>query len=251
MKSLLSLDSSSTESDVFYVKRSSEEGKPARNNTPAVLNSTQLSAAMSSGTITISSVASLEPQIVTIDSDSNESTFPYGFGNQHPIVPLNFNDLNLPPNPFKVLATMAVIRADEADSTQSPEPSIPSPISMPPMDVSTIKGWVTTHPKTNDALFYSDDEPRRVVWDSTSSETFDSNEPRHVSLTSSPSPRPPPQRRQKRKLSVGMSFPQKRGVAAHLRGLPASRYQRKRHSNAEEKLKHYTLLTNYHHHMYF
>ena len=68
MNPLLFLDSSSTESDVFYVERSSEEGSQARNNTPAVLNSTQLLAAMAKEKITISSVASLEPQIVAIDS---------------------------------------------------------------------------------------------------------------------------------------------------------------------------------------
>ena len=39
MNPLLSLDSSSTESDVFYVERSSEEGSPARNNTPVVFTS--------------------------------------------------------------------------------------------------------------------------------------------------------------------------------------------------------------------
>ena len=65
------------------------------------------------GTITISFVASPEPQIVTIDSDSNEPTIPYGFGSQHPIVPPSLNDLNLLPKPFNVLATMAVIQADE------------------------------------------------------------------------------------------------------------------------------------------
>ena len=64
----LSLDSSSIETDIFYVERSSEEGSPARNDT----NNRQL-----------------------------------------PIVPASLKDLNLPPNPFKVLATMAMIRADE------------------------------------------------------------------------------------------------------------------------------------------
>ena len=64
-------------------------------------------------TITISSVASPEPQIVTIESDSNEPTFPYAFGIQHPIMPPSLNDLNLPANPFNVSATMAVIRQDQ------------------------------------------------------------------------------------------------------------------------------------------
>ena len=147
----LSFDSSFTESDVFSVERSSEEGSPIRNNTPAILNSTELSGAMEREVITISSVASPEPRIVILDSNSNEPTIPYGFGSQHPIVPPSLNDLNLPPNPFNVLAMMAVIRADEAYSPQSPELSIPSPISAPPMNVSTIEGWDTTHTTTDDS----------------------------------------------------------------------------------------------------
>ena len=118
MNPVLSLVSSSTESDLFYVERSSEESGPARNKTPAILNSTQLSGALAEETITISSVASLEPQIVTIDSDSDEPTFPYGIGTQHPILPPSFNDPNLPPNPFSVLAFIALIRADEGYSPQ-------------------------------------------------------------------------------------------------------------------------------------
>ena len=62
---------SSTDSDAFYVEQSSPERSPIRYNTPAILNSTQLSGAIDPETITISSVASPEPQIVTIDSDSN------------------------------------------------------------------------------------------------------------------------------------------------------------------------------------
>ena len=81
--------------------------------------------------ITISSVAFPEPQIVTIETNFNEPTFPYAFGTQHPIVPPSLNDLNLPPNPFNVLATMAVIQQDQEDSPQSLEPSDPSPISTP------------------------------------------------------------------------------------------------------------------------
>ena len=102
------LDSSSTESDVFYVEQSSLEGSPIRNNTPAILNSTEISRAMEREVITISFVASPEPRIVTLDSDSNDPTIQYGFGSQQPIVPPSLNDLNLPPNPFNVLATMAV-----------------------------------------------------------------------------------------------------------------------------------------------
>ena len=120
----LSLDSPSTEVDVFYVERSSEEGSPIKNITPVILNSMNLSGAMVRETITISSVASPEPRTVTIDSDSNDPTIPYGFGSQHPIVPPSLNHLNLPPNFFNVLTTMAVIQANDAYSPQSPEPSI-------------------------------------------------------------------------------------------------------------------------------
>ena len=137
---------------------------------------------MAKETITISSVASLEPQIVTIDSDSIEPTIPNGFGSQHLIVPPSFNDLNLPPKPSNVLATRAVIRTEEEYNTQSPVPSIPCPISTTPMNVSTIEGWETTHTTTYDATFYSEDETRRVYWDISSCDTFESNEPRHVSV---------------------------------------------------------------------
>ena len=205
---------SSTDSD-FYVEQPSEEGSPIQNNTPAILNSTEISGAMEREVITVSSVASPDPRIVTLDSDSNDPTIPYGFGSQQPIVPPSLNDRKLPPNPFNVLATMAVVRVDDAYSPQSPEPSIPSPISTPPMNVSTIEGWDTTHTTADDNTFYTDDEPRRVYWDISSSDTFDSNEPRNVSVASSPSTTPPPQRRQKRKLSKGMSFPKKGGVPQH------------------------------------
>ena len=104
----------------------------------------ELSGAMEREVITISSVASPEPRIVTLDFDSNDPTIPCGFGRQQQIVPPSLNDVNLPPNPFNVLATMAVSRADDAYSPQSPEPPIPSPISTPPMNVSTIEGWDTT-----------------------------------------------------------------------------------------------------------
>ena len=86
------LDSSSTESDVFHVEQSSGEGSPIRNKTPAILNSTEISGAMEREVITISSVASPEPRILTLDSDSNDPTITYGFGSQQPIVPPSLND---------------------------------------------------------------------------------------------------------------------------------------------------------------
>ena len=206
---------SSTDSDVFYVEQSSVEGSPIRNDTPAIPISTEISRAMEREVITISFVASPEPRIVTLDSDLNDPTIPYGFGSQQPIVQPSLNDLNLPPNPFNVLATRTVIQHNHEDSPQSPEPSDPSPISTPPMNVSTIEGWDTTHTTTDDNRFYTDDEPRRIYLDISSSDTFDSNEPRDVSVASRPSSTPPPPRGQKTKLSIGMSFPKSEGVSQH------------------------------------
>ena len=237
----LSLDSSSTESDVFYVEQSLEEGSLIRKNTPAILNSTELSGAMEKEVITISSVASPEPRIVTVDSDSNDPTIPYGFGSQQPIVPPSLNNLNLPPNPLNVLATMAVIRADDEYSPQSPELSISSPISTPLMNVSTIEGWDTTYTTTDDATFDTDDKPRTVYWDTSSCDTFDSNESRNVSVVSSPSSNPPPPRKRKSKMSIGMSFPKKGSVATHLRCMRPTLITKKDSLMPRQKLNHYII----------
>ena len=138
----------SIDSDVFYVEQSPKDQSLPRPNTPIVLNSTEMSGMETREMISISSTASLEPHSVTFDSDSNEPTMPYGLGRQLPIIPPNLNDLNLPPNPFNILATMVVVNTaedgyDDNYSPQSPEPSEPSPISTPPMSVSTIDGWET------------------------------------------------------------------------------------------------------------
>ena len=101
----------SSDSDVFYVEQSSNNQSLPRPNTPIVLNSTEMSGNDTREMPSISSITSHEPQIVTIDSDSNEPTMPYGFGRQFPLISLN--DLNLPPNPFNVLATMAVVNPAE------------------------------------------------------------------------------------------------------------------------------------------
>ena len=128
----------SDDSDVFYVEQSSIEPSPQRHNTPDILNSTEISEQHITRMPSISSIASPEPQIFTIDDDSNEPTMPYGFGQQHPIVPPSLNDLNLPPNPFNILATMAIATNieegtnDDNYSPQSPDPSDVSSISTPP-----------------------------------------------------------------------------------------------------------------------
>ena len=202
MASNLSLDL--TDSDVFYVEQSSNDQSIPRPKTPIVLISTEISGDDTRKMISISSIASPEPQIVTIDDDSNEPTTPYGFGRQLPIIPPSLNDLNLPPNPFNILATMAVASNteetnDDNYSPQSPDPSELSPISTPPMNVSAFNSWETSYTTTNDETFYSSDEPRRIYF-----------------LYPSPSPPPSPPRRQKRKLSLGMSFPKEGGVSQHV-----------------------------------
>ena len=194
----------SSDSDVFCVEQTSNEPCPQRNNSPNVPNSTELSEHRTAGMPSISSIASLEPHIFTIDDVSNEPTMPYGFGRQLPIVPPSLNDLNLPPNPFNIMAAMALANNteqanDDYYSPQSPEPSEPSPKSTPPMNVSAFNQWETSYTTTNDDTFYSSDEPRRIYF-----------------LPPTPSSPPSPPRKMKRRLSLGMSFPKDGGVLQHV-----------------------------------
>ena len=92
----------SMDSNVFFDMQLSNEPNPQRNNSPIFLNSTELSGTHTRDMPTISSVASPEPDIVTLDDDSNDPTIPYGFGAQQPIVPPNVNDPNLMPNPVLI-----------------------------------------------------------------------------------------------------------------------------------------------------
>ena len=117
--------------------------------------------------VTFSSVTSTEINNVTPDDDSNEPTFPYGLGVQQSIVPPSLTDLNLPPNNFNTLATMAVVQGkstqhDNNYSPMSPELSEPAPISTPPMSFGTIDGWETLHTINDDNAFYSEDELQQV-----------------------------------------------------------------------------------------
>ena len=161
---------------------------------------------------------------------------PYGFGNQQPIVPPSLNDLNLPPNPFNVLATMAVIRGNEEYSPQSPEPSVPSPSSTPPINVSIFEGWDTPHTTTDDATFYTDDEPRKVYWHISSSDTFDSNEPRNVSVAClEPFFQSAASTKTEKEAQHRDVFSSKEGsVAAHLRGMRPILTERKATQCLEE-----------------
>ena len=125
MSSNVSLDS--TDSVVFYVEQISNEPSPRRNNSPDILSSTEQSEHHAAGMPSISTIASPQPYIFTINEKSNEPTIPYGFGRQFPIVPPSLNDLNLPPNPFNIFATMAIANNtgdanDDNYSPQSPEP---------------------------------------------------------------------------------------------------------------------------------
>ena len=208
----------SSDSHVFNVEQLSDEPNPPRNNTPEVLNSTELSGVHPRKAITISAVASPGARIITINSDSNDPTMPYGYRRQNPIIPPSMNDLNLPPNPFDKLATMALIQADSNSNDKnynppSPELSEPSPISTPLMNLSMIDGWKYPHTTTEDITFYWEDEPGRSFWEMLSNETFYSyEEPRRIVLQrcSPTTPLPP---KHKRRLSMGMSFRKGGGVS--------------------------------------
>ena len=202
MSSNISLDS--TDSDVFYVEQISNEPSPQRNNSPDILNSTERSEHQATRMPSISTITSPQPYIFTINDDSNEPTIPYGFGRQLPIVPPSLNDLNLPPNPFNILATMAIANNtedanDNNYSPESPEPSELSPISTPPMNVSAFNSWETSYTTTNDDTFCSSDEPRKIYF-----------------LPPTPSPPPSPPRKMKKRLSLGMSLPKDGGVSQHV-----------------------------------
>ena len=175
MASNISIDS--MDSDVFLVEQLSNEPSPQRNNSSNFLKSTELLGTHAGVMPTISSVVSPEPDIVTLENNSNELTVPYGFGRQLPIIPPSFNEMNLPPIRFNILATVAVVNPtgngpDENHSHQSPESSDPSPVSTTPMNVSKTNSWETPHTTTADKTFYSEDEPRRVFWTSPLDEIF-------------------------------------------------------------------------------
>ena len=165
MSSNISLDS--TDSVVFYVEQISNEPSPQRNNSPDLLNSTKRSEHHATRMPSISAIASPQSCIFTINDDSNELTISKGFERQLPIVPPSLNDLNLRPNPFNILATMAIANNtgdtnNKNYSPQSPEPSEPSPISTPPLNKSAFNSWETSCTTTDNDTFYSSDELRRI-----------------------------------------------------------------------------------------
>ena len=110
------------DSGLFFVEQTSNGPSPPRPNTPIVLNSMEFPGNNTPEMITISSIASPDPQTVSIDTDPNEPTMPYGFERQLPIIPPSLNGLNRPPNPFILLATMAAANpiAKGQDKNYSP-----------------------------------------------------------------------------------------------------------------------------------
>ena len=74
MASKISMDS--MDSDDFFVEQLSNEPRPQGNNSPNILNSTELSGTYTKQMPTISSIASAEPDIVTLDDESNDPIFP-------------------------------------------------------------------------------------------------------------------------------------------------------------------------------
>ena len=112
----------STDSNVFFMEQPSSGPSLQRYNSPNILRSSEWSATHTGEMPTISSVKSPEPDFVTLDDDFNESTMPYGFGQQLPIIPPSLNNLNLPPSPFNIVATRAVVNPtdDGYDENCSP-----------------------------------------------------------------------------------------------------------------------------------
>ena len=121
----------SEDSDVFFAEQLSNEPSPQRNNSPNILNSTELSGTHTKEMPSISSVASAEADFATLDVDSNERTMPYGFRRELPNIPPSLNDLNPPPNPFNILATMTPVKptGDGQDDTIIITPSHRSPLT--------------------------------------------------------------------------------------------------------------------------
>ena len=178
----------SNDSDIFYLEQPSNEPSPPKLNPTIVINLTETSGKNTRELIALKPIASLGPQISTVDFDSNEPTRPYGFRWQIPIIQPSLNNLNLQPSPFNILATMTVVQNNltqhyNTHNPQSPEPSEPSHLSTPPMNVSTINGWETPHTTTGCNTFYSEDEPRRAWCISPLEETFPSEGvPKHIFL---------------------------------------------------------------------
>ena len=100
----------SVDSDVFLVEQLSNEPIRQRINSPNVLTLKELSGTHAGEMPTFSSVASPERNIVTLDDNSNDPPFPYGFRVQQQTVPPSRNNLNRPSNPFNMVAAQTVVQ---------------------------------------------------------------------------------------------------------------------------------------------
>ena len=170
-------------------------------DTTIQMSSIQLSGDHIIQAFTKSSVASSELIFFTLGYESNEPTFPDGFGRQTPLVTPSLNYLNLPPNWFNIVATMVVVRptrpqSEEKHSPLTPVPSVFSSISTPPRNIS----GVGRRDNSSSGTVSSDDEPQRFH------------------LLSTFSPLPPP-RRQTKARQRGVLSGNMGSVAERLRGL--------------------------------
>ena len=199
-------------------------------------NSAELSRMRTREIPTLSSVTSTESDVVTLDDDFNDPEFPYGFEAQQRIVPLSLNNLKTPPNPFNMLATIALVQANPTQhgdiySPQSPKSSEPSPISTPPMNLSTIDGWETPHTTTDDNTSNLEDELTRVHWNSSLIGTFHSEGERNLFAVQSIRANTVSQDGEKTR-DCSVLSKKKRSSAGCLRSLPTIDYPNKGHSRS-------------------
>ena len=161
---------------------------------------------------------------------------PYGYGRQQRIIPPSPKSLHLPINHSNLMTPISQAPITEE---QLPPPTIAgipiqegvfsvSEISTPSMLVSTLNVCETS---SDVGISYSD-------------------EPGQKFLAASPSSTTPPPGQQKRQLSIGRSFLQKRSVAAVLQSLQSTRTSRNDTSMLRVNSKFYTifqtLLQNFH-----
>ena len=103
--------------------------------------------------ITNSSVASPEPQNVTIELDSNEPLKRYGYGRQHPNFTISLNDFNLPMNPTNVMRLVFQISTFTVFQLHY-QPTDSIPLSWGSLILSTSERFGKTEKAMFQALFY-------------------------------------------------------------------------------------------------
>ena len=129
------------------------------------------------------------------------------------------------------------VQHDEDYSAQSQQPSYSSPISTPPMKLSTIEGCETPHTTIDDNTYFSEYEPRKNYWDMSSDGTFGGRTKKHsLSSKSLPSGATPQNEKEIEHWNV---LSKKSGsVAAYLRSLRADAPESEGHScHVEKRLK--------------